>query len=192
MATGTIAFDGDAGLFETLAPTSATGITASWIKPVRLFGVASATGATSITLSTAHSATLSIYVGWTGADVWARCRCGTVQGDYGLHNRQSGYRRHLGNYSDLHNPVCTYSSVRGVGGVRSVDRCGDVSGAVPPGRYRAYGYRWAHPTRRIFVYPQGYEGHQEHQVHRYGVRCVFRESDLVFLNGPFAAGRKPT
>jgi len=65
MATGTIAFDGDAGLFETLAPTTATGITASWIKPVRLYGIAQDTAATSITLSTAHSATLSIYVGWT-------------------------------------------------------------------------------------------------------------------------------
>lgn len=62
---GTYAFDGDAGLFETLAPTSATGITAALIKPVRIFGVAQATGATSITLASSASGVLSFYVGWT-------------------------------------------------------------------------------------------------------------------------------
>jgi hypothetical protein len=63
--TGTMVFDGDAGSFETLAPTSATGITASLIKPVRVLGVATASGATSITLASTASAVLSFYVGWT-------------------------------------------------------------------------------------------------------------------------------
>lgn len=64
MAIGVIELGRNPGSFEVLAPTTSTGITAALINPARIFGVAQATGATSITLASGASATTSYYVGW--------------------------------------------------------------------------------------------------------------------------------
>ncbi len=61
---GCLILDRVPGFFETLAPTSATGISTALLNPVKISGIAQATGATSITLASGASAVTSYYVGW--------------------------------------------------------------------------------------------------------------------------------
>jgi len=61
---GVLILDRDPGFFETLAPTTSTGITAALINPVKIFGTAQDTAATTITLASAASATDGAYTGW--------------------------------------------------------------------------------------------------------------------------------
>ena len=64
--TGTLVFDGDAGFFETIAPTTAKGITAFLLKPTKLYGTSSANDTTTITLqATISSSVDNYYKGWT-------------------------------------------------------------------------------------------------------------------------------
>ena len=64
MATGTLVFDGDAGAFETLAPTTSTGITAALIKPARVVGTSTAADTTTVTLASGSSTVDGYYTGW--------------------------------------------------------------------------------------------------------------------------------
>lgn len=65
MSHGMVELGRQCGFFETLAPTTSTGITAAILNPAKIRGVAQAGAATSITLASGASAVTSYYVGWT-------------------------------------------------------------------------------------------------------------------------------
>jgi len=64
MATGTVSLGRQCGAFETLAPTTSTGISSALIKPARVSGTSTAADTTTVTLASGSSTVNGYYTGW--------------------------------------------------------------------------------------------------------------------------------